>query len=276
MGNLAKKYQRILEQTTPFLLTFPGNVEQFNLSPWGLTIPKGNIFSCIDSTKAKFFHYLQMLDQLSFGPVGMPMEKWVFFDCGEMPGAIFGFAIPSTEMPQEILDLYQAKAEAGVLIPVSMYIAIPMAQKGSWFGHNLSSTAKLLKKYYDLEGLGLLTKAYALKCYQIEHLFGATQWDSSSLNIHLQLSDMELWSAYTPAHSYVKTMTYLSHYNDQILMRALDGTPRLASHYDFLIESEDEKKMISLQNEIEKGAKYKINGRPIQNEGKSYLPIVRM
>lgn len=272
----ATRYQNIIEQTFPYLLTFPGNVSAFNLAPWDIEIPQENIYSCIDSKRATFFQHLQTLDQLSFGPVGMPMERWVFFDCGEMPGAVFGFALKSTEVPQEVLDMYRAEPVEGELIPISMYIAIPMAEKGSWFGHNLSSVGKLLKDHYDFEGLGIFTKAMALKVYNIRKLYGATQWNSSSLNIHLQLADMELWSAYTPAHSFAQTMTYLSHYNDEVLQRALNGTPRIASHHDFLIESEDEAKMIGLQAAIEKGERYKINGRPIKKEGKSYLPITHI
>ena len=135
--------------------------------------------------------------------------EWVFYDCGEMPGGVVGLGVRAKDLGEEALKEYKIDADYEGLVPISMYIAIPMAN-GEWFGHNLSSANRVLKE--AMPGLGLVTKALALQVFQIPTMLGATQWDSKALEIHLQLSDMELLSTYTPAHSYKNTMTYKSHY----------------------------------------------------------------
>ncbi|MBF0298796.1 MAG: hypothetical protein HQK51_08755 [Oligoflexia bacterium] len=274
LNKIAPKYKKILEKTKPYILTYSGNLPHYNLSPWGHDTPKENIFSCIDARHARFFDLLQSLDQLSFGPVGMPMDKWVFFDCGEMPGGVYGFGVHAWDLSKEVQEKYKIDDSYKGLIPISMYIAIPMAN-GDWFGHNLSSVSTLLGD--DFKGLGLLTKAMGIKVYNIKNLYGATQWESKSLNIHLQLSDMELRSAYTPAHSFNKTITYKSFYSDQGLINSLSGDARKAKSWDMLVDVMDDDFIIDLQNKIEfKGERYLLVGRPEYRDNKVLLPIKKL
>ncbi len=278
-GELAKthpKYHRILEMTEPYLLTYPGNLDHMQLKPFGLEIPGANLISCIDSTRRDFFNALQMLDKLSFGPVGMPMEKWVFFDCGEMVGAIFGLAVRGDRLDPETLEAYGLSVDYTGLVPVSMYIAIPMAKPGAWLGHNLCSANSFLSEHYNFSGLALLTKALGVKVMNMHEAFGATQWESGSLNIHLQLANMEVHSAYTPAHSFEKTMTYRSFYTDENLLAALSGVPRAAKDFDFLVDVSDDAFYKEMQKKIESASeRYTIVGRPLREEGKTLLPLKR-
>jgi hypothetical protein len=152
-----------------------------------------------------------------------------------------------------------------------MYVSIPMAVKNLWFGHNLSSANRVLTN--KLPGLGLLTKALALKAFNIETMLGATQWDSKALQIHLQLADMGIESSYTPAHSFKNTMTYRSIYKDENIISALSGEKRVAKEYDFLYPPNDEMFSIDIQNRIEKGERFIIVGRPIEKDGEDHIPI---
>ncbi|MEI8348499.1 MAG: hypothetical protein WCG27_13605 [Pseudomonadota bacterium] len=276
LKKIAAKYQKILAVTQPFLLTFKGNLKQYDLKPFGLKIPKENILSCIDPHNALFYDLLQKLDSLSFGPKGMPMDKWVFFDCSEMPGGVFGFAYKAEDLSEEVLQLYGVNRSYKGLIPVSQYIAIPMAAPGAWFGHNLCTTNAVLGEKHALPGLSLLTKAFGLKVYNIKTLYGATQWDSDALNIHLQLSDMEIMSAYTPAHSFPFTMCYRSKYSDKSLLSALAGESRTAPKHDLLIQGKDEAAILNLQKRIEKGEKFKIPGRPVYKDKIIYVPLKKI
>lgn len=266
------RYQLILDELEPYLFCNPESFSHFNSDVWGLDIPKENYISCLDSTQKNFFLNLQALDAFSFGPVGMPMERWVFFDCGEMPGAIFGFGLKAKHLPEDVRKNYKEIANGEEFLPLSMYIAIPMVG-GAWFGHNLCSANSVLKSHKEYKGLAVLTKALGSLVFGIEGHYGATQWDSGSLNIHLQLSQMELRSAFTPAHSFDETITYFAKYGEQKILKALSGKQRLCEDYEFLVESKDRQAMISLQQEIEQGANYIICGRPIYKDGKSYLPI---
>jgi hypothetical protein len=274
LKNIGPKYQKILQETEPYLLTYPGNLKGFDLKPFGVTIPKENIFSCIDARNALFFDLLHKLDGLSFGPKGMPMDKWVFFDCSEMPAGVFGFAYRASKLSEEVLNLYGVDRSYTGIIPVTQYIAIPMVS-GEWFGHNLCTTNAILGAQ-ALPGLSLMAKAFGIKVYNIKTLLGATQWDSDALNIHLQLSDMEILSAYTPAHSFPFTMCYRSFYNEKSLLKSLSGESRKPEKLDFEIEGHDEKAILDLQKKIEQGGKFKVAGRPRYEEKKIFLPLKKI
>jgi hypothetical protein len=273
LDSIDKKYQQILQKCEPFLLTYPENLKCYDLAPFGVKIKEENLYSCIDSKKATFFDLLYRLDGLSFGQVGMPMDKWVFFDCGEMPGGVFGFQIDASYLPDEAKAEYQVPEGYKGPVPICMYIAIPMASNGTWFGHNLCTANRVLGEK-GFPGLALLCKAFGLKVLKIKKMLGATQWDSSSLNIHLQLADMGVYSSYTPAHSFVKTMTYVSNYTDEGLIASLSGSMRVAEKYDLLFDGEDEQALINMQKEIEeKKYSYTIVGRPIMKGEKRFLPL---
>ncbi len=270
-NKIDSRYRLIVDELTPYIFSNPLSFSHFQQDIWGLKIEKH--ISCLNSQEKNFFFNLQALDAFSFGPVGMPMERWVFFDCGEMPGGIFGFGIEAKKLPAEVLQHYKYIDSDDEFLPLSMYIAIPMVG-GAWFGHNLCSANSVLRGHYtEYRGLALLTKALGTICFGITDHFGATQWKSGSLNIHLQLSEMELRSAFTPAHSFDETITYYSYYGEQKILQALSSKTTSCSDYDFLVESSDRKKIIELQGEIERGAMYKICGRPIYQDNKTFLPI---
>ena len=272
LKQIDKRYQHIIDELEPYIFCGPESFTHFSTDIFGMDIKKDNFISCLDSKKKNFFLNLQALDAFSFGPVGMPMERWVFFDCGEMPGGIFCFGTKAKNLPDEVLKNYKEIASPEEFLPLSMYIAIPMVT-GAWFGHNLCSANSVLKGHRDYSGLALLTKALGSLVMNITEHYGATQWASGSLNIHLQLSEMELRSAFTPAHSFDETITYFAKYGKAKVIKALSGEKVGAGDYDFLIESRDREKMIDLQNKIENGASFKICGRPIYKDDKVFLPV---
>jgi hypothetical protein len=271
LDSIAPKFKSILENTEPYILSYPGNWERYNFNPWGVEVKEENRFSCISLKSEKFTDLLFDLDGLAFGPMGMPMEKWVFFDCGEMPGGIVGFGVRTNQLSDEALKEFHVDRSYEGLIPISMYIAIPVNCGNLWFGHNLSSANRILDP--KMPGLGLLTKAFALRVLNIEEMLGATQWDSKALNIHLQLGDMDIESAYTPAHKFKNTTTYHSIYKEENLIAALNGKRREAPDYDFLYPPEDEAFSRQIQERIEKGEKFRIVGRSIQKDGVDWHPV---
>lgn len=267
---LDPKYHHILSQAEPYILSYPENWKAFDLKPWGLVIPERNRLSCLSLKNEKFFELLHTLDDITFGPMGMPMEKWVFFDCAEMPGGITGMAIQSKSLPERVLKRFNITSSYDGPVPISMYMAIPMVGPGCWFGHNLSSANNILKP--GLPGLGLLTKALALKIFQIKTLFGATQWDSKAMHIHLQLGNMQIMSALTPAHTLKKTLSYKSTFTDEQILQALSGKTRKAAHWGTLIPADDENFLNTTQKQIEDGHDFHLVGRPVKKDGKVFYP----
>jgi len=202
---MLEKYHNLISNLKPFVVTYSAQT-QFETPKeiWGIKLTKEFIIDSLDEHSSSFFDKILKLDQLSFGNQGMSMPKWVVFDCAMMPGFIVGFSISSNlldEKDREMLGIGDNE-----YFPVSMYMAIPTKNSGTWFGHNLSSLNKIL--HYPLNGLGLLTKAYALKLFEVKSLQGATQWDSKALFIHKKFGDLKILSKKVPLHTKENTLCY--------------------------------------------------------------------
>ena len=170
---------RLLDEFTPYLVATPFNLPALDRAPFGVPVPPENIIDPLKLESEVFLRLLHRLDGLTFGPEGMPMPRWVFFDCSEMPGAIYGLARPAATLWPKARELFKVPHDYDGLVPVSMYVAIPMHRPGIWFGHNLSSLAPVFERAgvtdTDLRGLGSLTKGLALKCFGVQEFWGATQ-----------------------------------------------------------------------------------------------------
>ncbi len=262
----------ILSAYRPYVVATPENLPRLDESPFGLTTEWH-----IDPTRlasATFLDLLQRLDALTFGPEGMPMAKWVFYNCAELPGFIYGFATPVEDLTASERELFGVPPGYAGPVPISMYVAIPMYEPGAWFGHNLASLNRTLPDR-GLHHLGTITKAVALKAFDAERFFGATQWESDALFIHTKFGPLELKTTFTPAHSLHETLTYAFDVSDDKLLAAA-GDPRVALHRpepDELLDATDVAGMRRLQAAIEAGERFELVGPPRAMEGHRVHPI---
>jgi len=263
------RYERILEKSRPFVISYEKNIEQFNLNPLNLIMVEP--LDCLRSESTHMFDLLVKLDHFTFGDQGMASEKWVFLDCGAIPGAIFGLSVEAKELPPE----YRLGVDDGQ-VPISFYIGIPTYMDKGWFGHNLSSLNRSLPSEHRFNGLGVLTKALAMSCFGVKAFYGATQWNSSAIHIHSQLADMELLSGYTPNHTYPNSFVYRSQYSDEKMLRALDGKRRLAERADLYHPSGNENANLELHGKILNGERFILCGRPELRGGKMFHPMKRL
>jgi len=266
----------ILEHVEPYIVSTPFHRPALDEAPFGIEMPESNWFNPLALGSEAFLLLLQNLDARTFGPEGMPMPRWVFFDCSEMPGAIYGLGRQASSLSPEAKEVLAVPADYTGLVPLSMYIAIPMSEPGAWFGHNLCSISPMLP-HEGLKGLGSLTKSLALKCFGVKEFYGATQWDSSALFIHSKFGALHLQTAYTPAHSEVFTLTYHFTVTERGL-RCAGGekgqeVERLDA--DFYIHRNDEDAIIQLQERIEAGERFVIPARPIPAGGEGFNVPVR-
>lgn len=267
----------LLEQLVPFVVATPDNLPALDLAPFGVT-PAVHI-DPLRVGSQRFLDLLHRLDGLTFGPEGMPMPRWVFYDCSELPGAIYGFARPARTLWPAARSLFRVADDEDGLVPLSMYIAIPMAHRGVWFGHNLASSAPALRTAglteVDLTGLGSLTKGLALQAFGVEHFWGATQWDSDALYIHSKFGALRLATAWTPAHSEPATLTY-GFDVDTDRLRASMGDPSVTlprPATEFWVRAGDHEAMIALQDRIEAGERFVVTGAPRRVDGVQEVPI---
>lgn len=268
---LKQKYQLILQKCRPFVIANPISLVNLNLDFIGCSIDDGDKYSCLDVSSAQLIQLIQNLDQLSFGPQAMSMDKWVIFDCAAMPGAIVGFGIEKEELAindeKYLNDLKVPKDYRGI-VPISFYMAIPTMQEGHWFGHNLSSMGQSLAT--PLPGLGKLTKILAIDLLKIRWMYGATQWGSDAIYIHSTLAPMKLLSSFTPAHTHPASLCYLSEYRPQKLLAVLEGHESRIVSYRLKLSYDDLEGFKTLQNKIQTGQTWSLLGRPFIENGKAH------
>jgi len=250
----------IFEILDLFIIATPDQLAVADLSPFGVPIRWH-----IDPTRLAsktFLDILQRLDGLTFGPTGMPMDKWVFYDCAELAGFIVGFAIESSATSDDERRYLDVRDDYDGPVPLSMYIAIPMREPGAWFGHNLASLGRQLADR-NLSHLGTLTKVMALKAMRAARNVGVTQWPSPALHIHTKFGPLDLVTAWTPVHSFPASLTY-SFPVDDLTLRAAAGDPSALSPRPsptrWLVA--DDANLMALQRDIEGGARWRLLGPP--------------
>ena len=266
------------ERLVPFMVATPFHVPFLNRSPFGLDTPDTSIFNPLSKRSESFLLLLQNLDARTFGPEGMPMPRWVFYDCSEIPGAIYGFGLPSHAISDDLKAVLEVPADYAGLVPLSMYIAIPMATDGHWFGHNLCSISPSVPGE-GLKGLGSYTKALAIAAFQTRVLHGATQWDSTALYIHTKFGPLDLETAYTPAHSESFTLTYSFEVSESGLRNAggESGIEIARPKPQNFLHRSDESEIIALQDAIEAGQNFCIPCRPLPSgQGGFHVPICHL
>lgn len=258
---LQPRYQTILDECEPFLVTWPGNHSALDLEPFGLKIDAEHIYDPTRLRSRGVIDGLHKLDAFSFGGQEMLMPRWVLFDCGEFPGVVFGFGRRASELGDELRRAYDVlgPSKNDEFIPLSMWVAIRNAEEGAWFGHNLSS-ANYVSHSHPLPGLGTLTKTVAVKLAKVKLQYGATQWDSTSINLHLALGSMELLNAYTPAHTHVETFSYRIDVDIPRLLEPLQpGWHRPREGGDRFIDADNPGDIIRLHEDIEAGGRYRLH-----------------
>jgi hypothetical protein len=266
----------ILEHYQTFVVTTPYHAAYLEMSPFG--VPTRWTIDPTRTDSEVFGDLLQRLDSLTFGPEGMPMDKWVFYDCAELPGFIYGFATPAANLDPYEREVFGVPDGYAGPVPFSMYIAIPTCDEGTWFGHNLASLNRTFPER-KLHYLGTLTKAMALKAFRVKRFLGATQWKSNALYIHTRFGPLDLFTTYTPAHSIPETLTYGFEVTDRSLLAALgdpDAKP-VKPLPNVHLDADDADAMQALQREVEAGVRLQLVGPPSTlRHGKLVHPIRRV
>lgn len=204
-----------------------------------------------------FADQILRLESRAFSASNMAMPRWVFYDCAVVPGFVAGFALPREAVSKEILEVAQPE-DSDEWIPISLFIIIPTMGEGEWVAHNLCSMNSLLSKKDRLYGLGFLTKAFGLWYANVEICCGMTQWKSPAVRLHTHYGDFEVLTAYTPVHSYAKTLTYRLKSDPEEWARFFSGevSDDFLKNFewaDFEVDPNQESSLISFQQRIERG-----------------------
>lgn len=162
----------------------------------------------LEMDEVGFADRIMYLETAAFGPSGMAMPRWVFYDCAIVPGFVAGFAARTSRLSPEIKRLLQVD-ERVEWTPLSLFIIIPtMSRDGEWVAHNLCSVNSILPREHQFYGIGFISKAFGLWYANVRTCCGMTQWTSPSIKLHSNYGDFEILTSYTPVHSYARTVTY--------------------------------------------------------------------
>jgi hypothetical protein len=256
-GELAPNYGRILERCEPFLITYPANLPALDLAPFGHAIAKHHQYTATSLKSRDVVDGLHRLDAVTFGDQDMLMPRWVMFDCGEFPGVVFGFGMRAKDLPDYARKAYEVLDRDDAFVPLSMWVAIRCAEEGAWFGHNLSSGNLILKGDHALAGLAVITKIFGVRVAKAKRQYGATQWQSKSIGLHARLGEMQILSAYTPAHTHDETFAYLIEVDDDTLVSSLrPGWKATEANGELQFDADDSPAIRKLHDEIEAGKRF--------------------
>lgn len=234
---------------------------------------------CMD--EVDFADQILRLESAAFAASNMPMPRWVFYDCAIVPGFVAGFAIHHSKATAQMLQVLQPMANTEWL-PVSLFIIIPTMAPKEWVAHNLCSINSLLPPEQSIYGLGFLTKAFGLWYANVEVLCGITQWASPSMRLHTHYGDFEVLTAYTPVHSYARTLTYRMVTDAREWKRFFthEQAPDFDSKYEyagFQADPSDDGSLKAFQRKLEAGGmRYYLNATEIRTKRlESHLKVYK-
>ncbi|WP_428265357.1 hypothetical protein [Haliangium sp.] len=272
---MSDRYRRILDTCQPYLISAAhgGDVGPRPL-PFGLAVAPEHVFDPFAVASGPFLQHLQRLDELTFGPVGMPMPRWVFYDCAELPGGIVGFCRPAAALPEWVRRALSVPNGHDGPVPLSMYVAIPMLAPGCWHTYTLCSLGEVAPGTVPAN-LALLTEALGLSAFPIETAYGATQWRSPKLAVHLRFGPLELVTAWTPAHSDPTTLTFRMAVDRDRVERALSTDEPAPVDADTVrwLDCDEPADMQALQAELETGRRFQLVGQPVVRGACTRMPI---
>lgn len=208
----------------------------------------------LELEKLEFAEQIYHIEEKAFGAANMTMPRWVFYDCGIIPGFVAGFAMRTSKLPDAIRKVMRVDPNQE-WTPLSLFIIIPTMAKGEWAAHNLCSMNSLLPKADRLYGLGFLSKAFGLWYANVETCCGFTQWGNPALKLHTHYGHMQVLTAYTPIHSHAETVTYRVQVNTDVWEEFFTREPDLQflERYgptELEIDPKNEQSMITLHQKI--------------------------
>lgn len=217
----------------------------------------------LEMDQVKFADRIVNLETSAFGPSGMAMPRWVFYDCAIVPGFVAGFAARTRSLKPELrralaVEGQQAEREEE-WTPLSLFIIIPtMSDKGEWVAHNLCSVNSIVPKEQQYYGIGFLSKAFGLWYANVRTCCGMTQWTSPAVRLHSHYGDFEVLTSFTPVHSYSHTLTYRLTVDTDAWPRFFTKTPtaEFSGRYKaagFNVEPTNEASLIAFQRKLEAG-----------------------
>ncbi len=237
----------------------------------------------LNMSELGFGDRILFLEAKAFGPSGMAMPRWVFYDCAIVPGFVAGYAARTKSLPDVVKKALMVE-EDEEWTPLSLFIIIPtMSRAGEWVAHNLCSVNTLLEKKDRFYGLGFLSKAFGLWYANVDTCCGFTQWGNPAVKLHAYYGEFEVLTAYTPIHSHARTLSYRvkvdpSFWPRFFTKKAFEGFDDKYQNAGFEVDPTDDQSLISLQTKLQndEGPFFLRSQEVILNGLDEALPVYRL
>jgi hypothetical protein len=256
---LLRPYQRVLNTCEPYLIARPPVRDGLDASPLGLSIPEANIFDPQRVAGSTFIQLVKHVDELAYGPVGLSMPAWVFYDCAVMPGAVFGFARRAKHLESWARRALAVPDGYEGLVPVSIFICIPTVARTAALVYTLCSVNQIAPGAAP-EGLWRLTLAAGTQAFRLTEMLATCQWRSPQLGLYAGLGPLHLQTAWTPGHDNPATCTFRVSADAAGRERLLRGDLLGPEGIHRYIDADDAEAMRALQLEIESGLQVAVVG----------------
>lgn len=265
---VAEVYRRALRICRPYVVAPKVHWPWLDLAPLGFVVQDSLKIDPTRLSSQRFLTWIERLDAQTFGPQAMAMERWIFYDCAEWPSALFGFAARPSEVSPGLRERFEVGLQEKVWVPLSLHVAIPTVTPGEFFEHNVGSVGGEA----GLKGLGTFTKAVGCAVVRAKTLVGAAQWKGQALHMHGRFGPLELLTAFTPAHSYSKTLTYRHDASVETLSRVISGaaSPSVTPTHHVRV---DDAGLMGLQRRIEKGTQCTLAGPLVERPKGLFAPV---
>ena len=226
---------------------------------------------------AEFVQLVQRLDDLSFGPRGMQMPGWVFYDCGVMPGMVFGFGARPAELRPWIRQVLEVPDDYEGIVPLTLFIAIAMLPENSWLIYTLTGLNEVAPGATS-QRLVRSTLATGLSLLNVENLYATVQWRSRVFRHYTALGPLNVLTAWTPAHDIPSTLTFRVDVTKERVRSLFHGSEELsplAPAPNHVIDVDEPDALRSLQEVVQSGATVQVIAPP-QNLGRYTLGLLNV
>jgi len=239
----------------PWVVATPRLVHRLAARPLGFRRDELRWFDPMRLSSTAFLDRLERLDELTFGPHGLRMPRWAFYDCVELPGALFGYAGSTRRFPEHVRG---ALPDDGELWPLSMCMATPMVRPDEWLVFSISSLLEL-EPGTDSVRLGVETLALTLAALGPKRAFGTMQWSSPSLAAHAHFAPLAVRATWVPAHTHAGTCVFAFEPDAGRIEHALHA-PLSTAGEGVVVDPEDQLALTAMQGRIEAGEKLSLVG----------------
>lgn len=228
---------------------WPDGVQPYAVARPGLAERGSHPVVQIDPTRtssASFLRSLERLDHLIYSPMGMPTPRWAFYDCAELPGAVFGLCTAPGQLPEPARTALTTAGQTGH-VPLNAVVAIPTVEADHWLVYAVCGLGEAVDT--GLPDLRAETLRAALAWLQAREVTSVCQWAGDHLALHLRDAVAEVRAAWMPFHDHPASCCL--HY-----LTSPPPSPPSGGHT--WVSAADEPALQDLQSRIEAGRRYLI------------------